>query len=162
MILTIITRNGLTAKIIMMKIKCLNIYIDQQGLYINPVDQQDNNANYDNDNVNDNDNNYDQERSDGEDDEDDNDEDEDKRLKDIDQCLELGQEAAHVGEVYEKVILAQTNLSFFFFFVGVKLIQITSDIFTYNFRLTSNFEMNSLFILCNFRNLPYPVKIRTG
>ena len=67
-------------------------------------------ANYNHDTDNDND----QERSDGEDDEDDDDEDEEKRLKDIDQCLELGQEAAHVGEVYEKVILAQTNISLFF------------------------------------------------
>ena len=47
-----------------------------------------------------------QDRSDGEE-ESDEDDDDGKRLKPddlgIDHCLELGQEAAHVGEVYEKV-----------------------------------------------------------
>ena len=49
-----------------------------------------------------------QDRSDGEE-ESDEDDDDGKRLKPddlgIDHCLELGQEAAHVGEVYEKVPL---------------------------------------------------------
>ena len=49
-----------------------------------------------------------QDRSDGEEESDEDDDDE-KRLKPddlgIDHCLELGQESAHVGEVYEKVHL---------------------------------------------------------
>jgi len=71
----------------------------------------------------------DKERSDGEDDEDDNDEDEDKRLKDIDQCLELGQEAAHVGEVYEKVhqAISQQQVKDYVPFSWVALIQVKRE-----------------------------------